>query len=273
MSGPSRSSWLRCFCVLAIFACCNSLPNTAFAQTRLEEGESVKVMYLNSWFDGIVLGKDKNRYGVEFEFAGSMKREMFERAAIRKECEIDAIDLARPWESSNGKSKIDAALKSFIGEKVLLAKTDGNEIEVPITSLSEKDQLYLKKFKKQFDEATKKGVVPAAVPELPPVEDFGSVALGDIGAPIGRGSPSALGSIPSFYTSFEQSGTGFYFARDRQKIVAAIPVGGPDQLVLMTAREDNFHNRGVEFQSQADHGGFGSDKSCASYLRRVGHRL
>ncbi|MCU0706936.1 MAG: SHD1 domain-containing protein [Pirellula sp.] len=251
MSGRIRSSCLRYFCVAAIVVCCSSLPNTGFAQTRLEEGESVKVMFLNSWFDGTVLGKDKNRYGVEFEFAGTMKREMFERAAIRKACEIDALDLARAWESSNGKFKIDAALKSFAGDKVLLAKTDGNEIEVPITSLSEKDQLYLKKFKKQFDDATKKGAVPAAVPKLPPIEDFGSPALGDIGSMIGTGSPSSLGSVPNFYTTFEQSGTGFYFARDRQQIVAAIPVGGPDQLVLMTARENNFQNRGVEFQSQA----------------------
>jgi hypothetical protein len=251
MANLYRSAGWRCLPLTVLIVACALTLNTAVAQTRLEEGESVKVMFLNGWFDGTVLGRDKNRYGVEFEFAGSMKREMFERSAIRKECEIDALDLARAWESSNGKFKIDAALKSFVGEKILLAKTDGNEIEVPITSLSEKDQLYLKKFKKQFDEATKKGVVPAAVPKLPPVEDFGSFALGDIGSMIGKGLPSALGSIPSFYTSFEQSGTGFYFARDRQKIVAAIPVGGPEQLILMTARENNFHNRGVEFQSQA----------------------
>ncbi|MCU0721316.1 MAG: SHD1 domain-containing protein, partial [Pirellula sp.] len=173
MPNLARILSFRWLLVAILFICFNVLHGSIFAQSKLEEGESVKVMFLNSWFDGVVLGREKNRYGVEFEFANTTKREMFDRSMIRKKCEIDAIDLARTWESSNGKFKIEAALKSISGEKALLVKTDESEIEVPITGLSDKDQAYLKKFKKQFDEATQKGVVPATVPKLPPIEDFG----------------------------------------------------------------------------------------------------
>ncbi|MFN7840870.1 MAG: SHD1 domain-containing protein [Pirellula sp.] len=251
MPNLARTISFRWLLVAILFPCFSVVHRSAFSQSKLEEGESVKVMFLGSWFDGVVLGREKNRYGVEFEFANTNKREMFDRSMIRKKCEIDAIDLARTWESSNGKFKIEAALKSISGEKALLVKTDVSEIEVPITGLSDKDQAYLKKFKKQFDDATQKGVVPATVPKLPPVEDFGTPELENVGSMIGGGSISALGSTPGFLTAFEQSGTGFYFARTSQKAVAAIPVGGPEQLVLLTAREDNFHNRGVQFQSQA----------------------
>lgn len=228
-----------------------AMPFPAHAQTKLEEGETVKVFYLNSWFDGVVLGREKNRYGVEFEFAGTKKREMFERAQLRKECEVDAIDLARMWENASGKFKIEAALKGFHDEAAVLNKVDGNQIEVPIASLSEKDQLYLKKFKKQFDDATNKGMVPASVPPLPELKDFGGVEKSSIAAMIGEGAVTPLGPVPTFLREFQHSGTGFYFARDGQEIVASIPVGGPEQWVLVTAREENFHNRGVEFQSQA----------------------
>ena len=221
------------------------------AQTKLTEGESVKVFFLNSWYDGVVLGRDKNRYGVEFEFAATQKRELFNRAQIRKLCEVEALDLSRSWESANGKFKVDAALKGFTGDKVVLAKTDGNDVEIPAASLSENDQNYLKKFKKSFEEATRKGAIPALVPKLPPLETFNDSSESNIGAIIGEGKIEPLGATPNFLREFKQSGMGLQFARRDQRLTAVIPVGGPEQWVLVTAREDNFFNKGTNFQSQA----------------------
>ncbi len=39
-------------------------------------------------------------------------------------------------------------------------------------------------------------------------------------------------------------------SRKSQEVVAVIPVGGPEQLVLLTAREDNCFNGNLKFQSQ-----------------------
>lgn len=235
---------------LSLLLCLAGMQSVS-AQSKLTEGEEVKVFYLNSWFDGVVLGRDKNRYGVEFEFAATKKRELFDRAQVRKACEIDAMDLARTWESANGKFKIEAALKTFSSDQVTLAKIDGTEVDVPVDSLGEKDQLYLKKFRKAFDEAVSKGEVPASVPKLPPLETFESIPQSNIGSIIGQGTVEPLGAIPNYLREFQQGGTGFYFARADQDPVAVIPVGGPEQWVLLTAREDNFKNRGVNFQSQA----------------------
>lgn len=248
LDGHQRNVLPLCLAVLMVWVLG---VRESHGQAKLEEGEEVKVLFLNQWQDGVVLGSNKSLYGVEFEFAGARKREMFNRANIRKLCEIDAMDLARTWESSNGKFKIEAALKTYAGEKVVLAKTDGNEIEVPINSLGPKDLAYLKKFKKNLDQAVEKGMVPMPVPKLPPIESFDGGVQSLAGIIVGEGRVQPLGSVPAFLTEFQQSGTGFYFARDKQELVAVIPVGGPEQLVLLTAREDNFTNQGVEFQSQA----------------------
>jgi SLA1 homology domain 1, SHD1 len=247
LSNP-RTVWQR----LLVCLCAINLQSVnCHAQAKLEEGETVKVLYLNSWFDGVVLGKDKNRYGVEFEFANTRKRELFDRSKLRKLCEVDALDFARMWESNNGKFKIEAALKSYSSDKILLAKTDGSEVSVTVSNLSPKDVAYLTKFKKNLTEAASKGAAPAPVPKLPPLESFGSSDAVAAGIAFGQGRVSSLGGLPAFYKDFQEGGVGFLFARSGQEVVAVIPVGGPEQLVLLTAREDNFHNRGVNFQSQA----------------------
>ena len=227
------------------------LPSRSYGQLPLEEGESVKILFVGEIIDATIIARDKNRYNVQFTFANQEQTKVFERAQIRKLCEVNAIDFAKVWASSNGKFKIEAALKSFEGDKVKLVKTDETEIDVPIASLSDKDKAYLSKFKKQYDEAVKLGQVVAKYPSLPPIDDYGVVDPESFSVVVGEGKVSELGSMPSYLTTFEQSGLGFKLTRQRQKLVAAIPIGGPEQLVLMTAVEDNFFNNQGKFQAEA----------------------
>ncbi len=244
-------SILLVHCVLLALASSVAVSRVAHGQLPLEQGESVKVMHLGDLRPGVVLARDKDRYGVEFEFGNTTLKEVFERKQIRKACEVDAIDFARVWTSSNGNSKIEAALRNFSGDKIVLMKIDETEIEVAVESLGEKDKAYLKKFRKQLEENIKKGKVPSPTPNLPELEDYGSVSNISISAFGNEGKLGPVGAMPSYFENFEQSGCGFYFTRENQELVAVIPVGGPEQLVLVTARENNFANGATPFQSEA----------------------
>ncbi len=249
MIGNSGSA-IRKFFVLFVLLGSWLGPSVTEGQSKLEEGESVRVLYLGTWFDGIVLGKDKKFWGVEFTFANSPKREYFDRVNIRKLCEVDALDFSKSWESKSGKFKVDAALKSVDGADVVLIKTDLSEVKVPLDSLSDKDVSYVNKLKKNRDAAVARGDVPATVPTLPEIEEFAPGFSSSPSIAFGQGEIVSFGATPSFLKDFRQAGTGFRMARVRQELVAAIPVGGPEQLVLMTAREDSFFHRDNPFQSQ-----------------------
>jgi hypothetical protein len=49
-----------------------------YAKVKLEEGEQVKVFYLGDWHDGVVVGQQGQRYGVQFEWGLSAKQEMID---------------------------------------------------------------------------------------------------------------------------------------------------------------------------------------------------
>ncbi len=66
-----------------------------------------------------------------------------ETSAPNKRVSITS-DRLRKWTSADGKFSIYARLIRQEGDKVVLKKTTGPEIRVPITSLSEKDAEYLK---------------------------------------------------------------------------------------------------------------------------------
>lgn len=220
------------------------------AQLKLEEGDQVKVYAIGSWRDGVVLGQQGQRYGVEFEFAGRANQDLFDRKAIRIMCETEALDFARTWSSESGSFKVDAALKAIQGDKVVLIKIDLDEVTVPLASLSKKDVAYVGKLKKFREAAIAQGQLPAETPALPEVETFSDGFGESAMVMFGEGSIAPLGTVPSFLSTFTQSGTGFNLTRERQELVAIIPVGGPEQLVLVSVREDNFFNQGVRFPSQ-----------------------
>lgn len=219
------------------------------AQIKPTEGDQVKVYAVGEWRDGVILGQQGERYGVQYEFV-SVQQEMFDRKAIRLLCETEALDFARTWASESGAFKVDAALRAIDGDKVVLVKLDLNEVTVPLASLSKKDVAYVGKLKKFREAAVARGELPAETPRLPDVETFdngfGETAM----VMFGEGKVAPLGTPPAYFSSFSQSGTGFSFTRKRQELVAIIPVGGPDQLVLVSVREDNFFNDGVKFPSQ-----------------------
>lgn len=226
------------------------LPSFVQAQVKPAEGESVKVFYLNEWRDGTVIGSQGDKFGISYEFANNNRQALFERKAIRLECEQEAMDLARTWANESGQFKIDAALKQIQGEQVVLIKVDLTEVTVPMASLSKRDVAYVNKFKKDYEAAVARGEIPGEVSPLPDVENFTS-GFGEFGTvAFGEGKIQPLGALPSFLQTFQQSGLGFNLLRKRQELVALVPVGGPEQLVLVSVKEDNFFNRGVKFPGQ-----------------------
>ena len=228
--------------------CCLDCQNS-FAQLKLNKGEKVKVKYLGEWRDGTVLETRGKQSNIEYTFV-KVTSKVFNRNLIRKLCEFEGIDYARRWESADGQFKIVAALKSGDATKVVLIKEDLEKITVPLASLSSRDNAYAKKMLKSQSDAVASGNAPAATPDLPPISNFGSAADGS--ALFKSSSAKNLqpfGATPSFM-QFSQQGVAFDFSRKMQELVAVIPVGGPEELVLVTARENNFFNEGIKYQSQ-----------------------
>ena len=142
-------------------------------------------------------------------------------------------------------------MKQIDGDNVVLIKTDLSEITVPLAKLSTADKNYVNKFKKSHDQAVNRGEIPAKTPELPEIESFeGSFGSTSIMPANNELQYKPLGKIPGYFAEFEQAGTGFNRIRSFQELVAVIPVGGPDQLVLMTTRERNPFDKYDNFQSQ-----------------------
>ena len=115
---------------------------------------------------------EKKQAMVEFSYANSTRQQVFDRRDIRRMHEVDAMDFDRKWSSSDGNFKVTAALKKILDDKVLLTKTDLEEIEVPVARLSKSDASYVKKIKKNRERAIKRGDFPAPTPELPKLETF-----------------------------------------------------------------------------------------------------
>lgn len=219
-------------------------------QVKPKEGDEVKVLFLRDWHDGVVIGRKGDKYGVQYEFGGTAQQRMFTRSEIRMMCEVNAMDLARNWASNNGQFKVEAALLKIEDDSLVLVKTDLKAIKVPLAKLSSKDLAYIEKFKKSHETAVAKGEIPARTAELPEIENFSSTLSGAAVVGFGEEKVGPLGKIPTYLADFKQAGIGFTFPRKRQELVAVIPVGGPEQLVLMTAYENNFFNKEAKFPSQ-----------------------
>ncbi|MDA8564023.1 SHD1 domain-containing protein [Mariniblastus sp.] len=219
------------------------------AQQKVEVDEDVRI-YFHGWKDGVVTEVDKKQAMVEFSYANSTRQQVFDRHDIRRMHEVDAMDFDRKWSSSDGNFKVTAALKKILDDKVLLIKTDLEEIEVPVARLSKSDASYVKKIKKNRERAIKRGDFPAPTPELPELETFDQVgqAIASFST-MDETTLQPLGATPSYLTTFEQQGVGFGLLRNKQELIAVIPVGGPEQLVLMSFREKGGEARDDRFQS------------------------
>lgn len=224
-------------CVLV----CLPMGNTCQAQRPTEVGESVKVLVFNDWIDGVVVDQKKKQILVEYYWGGSAKQKVFERREVLRLYEDGCLDFGRVWESSAG-TKIEAALKAVEGNNLTLVRPNLEEVVVPMDKLSSRDQAYAKKVAKNLKQAIDQGNVAPPTPELPELEQFatqyGSYSMF---AEAGRNVVQPLGSVPSFL-EFEQAGAGIELVRREQELDSVIPVGGPDQLVLMGTRENYMGN-------------------------------
>ena len=225
---------------------------TASAQLKVEIDEEVKVFDLGEWRDGFVVDKKKGEYLVEYQFTGS-RRDVFKRKQIRKLYEYEGLDFGRMWASSTGSFKVEASIFQLDGDdKVVLLKPDFNKITVPLAKLSKKDVTYVERFKKRLEAEVKKGIRPDVIPSLPEIESFGS-GFGARGLAFNDSkniSELKLSAIPKYLKEFKQSGMGYQLIRREQKLISIVPVGGPEQLVLMSFRERNPFTKGARFQSQ-----------------------
>lgn len=219
------------------------------AQARLVEGEKVRVLVVGSWRDGTVIESKGKKALVSYVFVSETQK-VIDRVNIRKLCETVGIDYARSWSTADGNYQVIASLKDVTGEKAVLVKEDLTEVSVPLASLSTKDRAYAKKTIKNRNAAVEAGKTPAMTPTLPPIQDF--EAGGTFGQSVFDSSQAVIrpfGALPP-YLKFSQNGMGFNFLRELQELVSVIPVGGPQELVLVGAREDSVFSRNENFQSQ-----------------------
>ena len=219
------------------------------AQARLVEGEKVRVLVLGKWRDGTVIESKGKKALVSYVFVSETQKVM-DRVNIRKLCETIGIDYARSWTTADGNYQVIASLKDVTGEKAVLVKEDLTEVGVPLASLSTKDRAYAKKTIKGRNAAVEAGKAPATTPTLPPIQDFET--SGEFAQSLFDSSQAVIrpfGALPP-YLKFSQNGMGFNFLRELQELVSVIPVGGPQELVLVGAREDSIFSRNENFQSQ-----------------------
>ena len=234
------------------FLLCPLFASAAQAQSRVEIDEEVYVFFLGEWRRGVVIDRKSKKLLVEYTFVNS-KQDVFQRRNVRKLNEIDAMDYSRKWTSTSGKFTINGALTSLGDDgKITVMKEDETELEIELSKLCDKDNKYVAKLVAKIDKAALRGEIPARTPRLPEIGRFDRNGFGSQSTfASSAGSDIApLGKLPKYMRDFKQAGVGFGFVRKRQDLVAMIPVGGPDQLVLMTARERNPFSSGANFQSQ-----------------------
>ena len=222
------------------------------AQSKVEIDEEVFVYFLGEWRRGYVVDRKGRKLLVEYTFVSS-KQDVFQRRSVRKLNEINAMDFSRTWSSASGKFTIEGALMTVLDDdRIIVMKEDETELEVSLSKLSEKDNKYVRKLIASIDKAAKRGEIPARTPRLPEIEsfteEFGNYA--SFSVVNGNEKAEPLGELPKYMRDFKQAGVGFGFVRDRQELVAMIPVGGPEQIVLMSSWERNPFNSGQNFQSQ-----------------------
>lgn len=220
-----------------------------FSQARLVEGEKVRVFAVGSWRDGTVVEVKGKKALVSYVFVSETQK-VFDRANVRKLCETEGIDYARSWSTADGNYRVIASLKDVKNEKAVLVKEDLSVVSVPLDSLSTKDRAYAKKMIKTRTAAVESGKTPATTPALPPIQEFGPDST--FGQSLFNESQSVnrpFGALPP-YLKFSQNGLGFNFLRELQELVSVIPVGGPQELVLVGAHEDSIFSRNENFQSQ-----------------------
>ena len=221
----------------------------ATAQVKVKIDDEVKVRHLSSWYDGKVIDKQRNEFLVEFEWASRTRQEVVEREDICLLYEVDAMDYGRKWATADGKFTVVAALSDVNDADVILKKEDLTTITVPIELLSARDKSYARKILKDYEKAIASGEAPARAINMPEPLEFDKTKTRELNFEQSTPSGTVGNTTPDFLKTFDVAGVGFDLFRDDQELVAAIPVGGPEQLALVTTRK-GWRGSGAAFQSQ-----------------------
>lgn len=238
VGNPLRSCWVRMAFLTPMLWMVSLLgTDSVQAQLPVEVGETVQIQFLGDWHEGVAIDTNKQKQVlVEFVWGAGTQQRVFNRREVLREYEVGCMDFGRIWTSTAG-TKIEAALKSFEGDKLTLSRPDLEEIVVLEDKLSNKDVAYAKKIKANYKAAVNRGAVAAKVPDLPELEQFAGGGSYSMFAQNGAERVELLGQAPSFL-KFKQAGAGIELVRREQDLVSVIPVGGPEQLVLMGTGED-----------------------------------
>ncbi len=128
----------------------------ADAQKRLKPGDKIKVQFLGDWYDAEVTEIIRQGHMLKATFTDKRGRKhegrLFGNRSIRL-VEQPPVVKARKWTSSGGGFSIKATYLGLDGDKVKLKKEDGKEISVPLTSLSQSDNAYVKRIEAQLAKA------------------------------------------------------------------------------------------------------------------------
>lgn len=208
--------------LLLLFITLGWLGASAWAQSlssKFKEGEMVEVLHLGSWRPGTIVQTDRNRAQVEFEFAGSMRRQIFNKTDVRYEYEADALSPLRTWSDPSGQFKISAVVMDYDSEAktVTLYRPDEDQtLTIEVSKLSEADQGRLEKLMSS---------APPKAPKLPELTPF-QVAPGFKAS---WSSATNLANIPpdppKIAVGVPMGGVGFFRSTFHEKLVGLFPIG------------------------------------------------
>lgn len=195
----------------------------AQAGSRFKAGDEVIALFLGEWRPGKVLQAARGEVLAEVEFAGRTQQRTFQVEEVRFPHEADAIYATRQWSDPSGTFRIQAALLAIDDTTATLRKADMKEIKVPIDKLSERDQRFLERLRKELGPLAPRGpeVVPFAT-------DLPAASFDQRGDQL---NPLPPDPAPA-YEALVQGGYGFPMASVFDQLGAVLPLGGAGSLLL-----------------------------------------
>lgn len=214
-----------------------TLPLTANAG-RFSRGDVVQVYkdFWKKWYNGTVLDLNRKtgQVQVQYQDGSRTKVEIFHENFVRFAYEEDAIAPARNWTDATGSFKIMAAPLGIYGDTLKIRKPDMAELEVPISKLSDGDQRYIERIRREMG-----GAAAPTPTHLPVVKFAGGSGGSQFQVAISNDDRIAILPDPlPAYMKLQQGGAAFGRIgsySDGEEFGVIIPVGGPQSLVLASA--------------------------------------
>lgn len=214
------------------------IPLAAFAAGRFKRGDAVIVYedFRKEWYNGMVvdISRTTGKLKVQYHDGNRTRTEIYDPGTVRFAFEKDAIAPARNWTDATGSFKILAAPLGIYGDTLKIRKEDMAELEVPISKLSDGDQRYIDRLKREL------GGAATPTPELPPAVKF-SAGTRARAFQMAISNDDRIAILPDplpAYMKLQEGGAAFGRIgnhSDGEEFGVIIPVGGPDSLVLASA--------------------------------------